>query len=280
MTAFDDPGRTRLAVLGSPIAHSKSPAIQRAAYAVLGLDWEYGLAEVTGPALPDYLQGLDEHWRGLSLTMPLKRDVLPLLDEREPLVDVVGGANTVRLTDRGVLGANTDVHGVEQALRDSGVERLELVHILGGGATAASVIAGVARLGATRALVRARTPENAAPLVAVGERVGVAVTVRPIDLEDRSLIVPDAIVSTLPGHADHGLVFPESVRERSVLLDVAYDPWPSAFAKVWRTTVVSGLDMLVHQAVGQLRFWLNGNSELPVEREPEVVAAMRAAVAQ
>jgi shikimate dehydrogenase len=274
----DDPGRTRLAVLGSPIAHSKSPAIQRAAYGVLGLDWEYGMADVTGAALPDYLGGLDERWRGLSLTMPLKRDVLPLLDRREPLVDVVGGANTVRLTEQGVLGANTDVHGVEQALRDAAVTGLDLVHILGAGATAAAVIAGVARLGARRVLVRARTPANAEPLIAVGERVGVEVVVRPIALEDRSLVVPDAVVSTLPGHAEHGLVFPEAVRAGSVLFDVAYDPWPSALAQAWTAPVVSGLDMLIHQAVGQLRFWLHGDSEHVIDREPAVVAAMRAAV--
>jgi shikimate dehydrogenase len=278
-TAFDDPGRTRLAVLGSPIAHSKSPAIQSAAYSVLGLRWEYGRAEVTGPALAAYVEGLDETWRGLSLTMPLKRDVLPLLNRREPLVDVVGGANTVRLTDEGVLGANTDVHGVEQALRDAGVESVELVHVLGSGATAAAVIAGVARLGARRVLVRARTPQNAQPLVGVGERVGTEVVVRPIDVEERSAIVPDVVVSTLPGHAEHGLVFPESVRERAVLFDVAYDPWPSALARVWSAPVVSGLDMLIHQAVGQLRFWLHGDSSAPIQRESEVLAAMRAAVA-
>jgi len=276
---FDDPDRTRLAVLGSPIAHSKSPAIQSAAYAVLGLPWEYGMAEVTGPGLPDYLAGLDAHWRGLSLTMPLKRDVLPLLDRREPLVDVVGGANTVRLTDDGVLGANTDVHGVEQALRDAGVDSVALVQVLGSGATAAAVIAGVARLGAERVLVRARTPRNAEPLIGVGERVGTEVVVRPIEVEDRSAIVPDVLVSTLPGHADHGVVIPAFVRERAVLFDVAYDPWPSALARVWSAQVVSGLDMLIHQAVGQLRFWLHGDSSVPIDREAEVLAAMRAAVA-
>jgi shikimate dehydrogenase len=237
------------------------------------------MADVTGAALPDYLGGLDEQWRGLSLTMPLKRDVLPLLDRREPLVDVVGGANTVRLTDEGVLGANTDVHGVEQALRDAGVDGIDLVHVLGSGATAAAVIAGVARLGARRVLVRARTPANAAPLVGVGERVGTEVVVRPIQVEDRSAIVPDVVVSTLPGHADHGLVFPEPVRANSVLFDVAYDPWPSALAAVWSAPVVSGLDMLIHQAVGQLRFWLHGDSSAPIAGEPEVLAAMRAAVA-
>jgi shikimate dehydrogenase len=272
-----DGGRRRLAVLGSPIAHSKSPAIQRAAFRVLGLDWEYGLADVTGPALPDYLAGLDEHWRGLSLTMPLKRDVLPLLDEREPLVDVVGGANTVRFTDEGVLGANTDVHGVEQAFRNAGIDELRLVHILGGGATAAAVIAGVARLGADRILVRVRTAANAEPLLGVGERVGVRVEIGP--LGDEGADVPDAVVSTLPGHAEHTLAFSDAIRS-AALLDVAYDPWPSPLAQIWSGTVISGLEMLIHQAVGQLRFWLYRDSEHPLDREAEVVAAMRAALAQ
>lgn len=267
--------RTRLAVLGSPIAHSKSPAIHRAAFRVLGLDWEYGIAEVTGDGLPDYLAGLDDHWRGLSLTMPLKRDVLPRLDGREPLVDVVGGANTVRLTDEGLYGANTDVLGVEQAFREAGVNELGLVHILGSGATAAAVIAGVARLGSSHVLVRARTPAHAQPLLEVGKAVGVEVVVRPIGVEDRALIVPDAVVSTLPGGAEHGLAFPDAVRSGAVLFDVAYDPWPSPLARVWSAKVISGLDLLIHQAVGQLRFWLHGASAHPLDDEPAVVAAMR-----
>ena len=68
---------TRLAVLGSPIAHSKSPALHRAAYGALGLDWTYEAVEVRDGALEPFLAGLDASWRGLSLTMPLKREVLP-----------------------------------------------------------------------------------------------------------------------------------------------------------------------------------------------------------
>ncbi len=153
------------------------------------------------------------------------------------------------------------------------------MHVLGSGATAAAVIAAVAGLGSPRVLVRARTPEHAEPLVAVGEAVGVAVTVRSLAVEDRSLVVPDAIVSTLPGHAEHGLVFPEAVRSGAVLFDVAYDPWPSALARVWSAPVISGLDLLIHQAVGQLRFWLHGDSAHELDHEPEVITAMRAALA-
>ena len=278
---MSDAGRTRLAVLGSPIAHSKSPAIQAAAYRVLGLDWSYTAADVTEDALAGFIADRDDAWRGLSLTMPLKRAVLPLLATTDPLVDLVGAANTVRLDSDGVHGYNTDVYGVTQPLREAGVERVRLVHILGGGATAASVVAAVAELGAERVLVRARTPERAAPLVELGDRLGVEVTARSIAMEDRSLIVPDVIVSTLPGGASEGIVFPEAVREGSLLFDVAYDPWPSELARAWAAVggrVVSGLDMLVHQAVGQIRIWLNGDQRVPLPNEPAVLAAMRAAV--
>src|SRR5690606_15226535 len=79
--------RTRLAVLGSPIAHSKSPIIHTAAYRALGLPWEYSAIELTADELPRFVRDRDASWRGLSLTMPLKRDVLPLLHTRHRLVE-------------------------------------------------------------------------------------------------------------------------------------------------------------------------------------------------
>jgi shikimate dehydrogenase len=270
-----------LAVLGSPIAHSKSPAIHRAAYAVLGLDWTYDSVDMTGPGLGAFVAGLDGSWRGLSLTMPLKRDVLPLLAARHPLVDLVGGANTVLFTDGGLAGFNTDIPGAVRALREAGVDSLGFVRLVGSGATAASMLVAVAQLGATRVLVTARTPENAQPLVALGATLGVDVVVRPWGLEDRSLVVPDAIISTVPG-GGNDLVFPEAVRAGSVLFDVAYEPWPSILSTQWDAVggrVVSGLDLLVHQAVGQVRIFLAGDPDEDLPDEPAVLAAMRAAVA-
>src|SRR5512139_1643574 len=94
----------RCAVLGSPIAHSLSPVLHRAAYAELGLDWSYDAVEVDTPGLEPFLRGLDDRWRGLSLTMPLKRTVLPLLDRTDHWAEVSGGANTVVLEDGRLLG--------------------------------------------------------------------------------------------------------------------------------------------------------------------------------
>ena len=269
--------RSRLAVLGSPIAHSKSPVIQRAAYGVLGLDWEYEAIEVTEALLPDFIGSRDESWRGLSLTMPLKRDVIPLLDWRAPLVDVVGAANTVLFTDNGIRGFNTDVFGVARSFREAGVGALDVVHVLGAGATAASVIAGVAELGAAHVVVAARTPAKAVPLVGLGRDLGVEVSVVPWGAVEG---VPDAVVSTLPG-GENDLVFPQAVRRASVLFDVAYDPWPSALALQWADaggTVIPGIELLLNQAVGQLRVFVGGDPDLGLDDEDSVVAAMRASV--
>lgn len=278
---MSDPGRTRLAVLGSPISHSRSPAIHRAAYRELGLQWTYEAAEVSGATLAEYLRSRDESWRGLSLTMPLKRDILPLLDWCEPLATLVGGANTVLLAEDGLRGFNTDVHGVIRSFEGVGVTSLGYVHVLGAGATAASVLVAVAELSATRVLVSARTPERAADLVALGAELEVEVIVRGWGVLDRSLIAPDAIVSTLPGGAND-MVFAEPIRKRAVLFDVAYDPWPSELARAWDAaggTVISGLDLLVNQAVGQIRIFTTGDQHEPLPHEDAVVAAMRAAVA-
>ncbi|HEV7742222.1 MAG TPA: shikimate dehydrogenase, partial [Pseudolysinimonas sp.] len=142
----------RLAVLGSPIAHSKSPALHRAAYEVLGLDWRYDAIEVAEGALATFLGGLDASWRGLSLTMPLKREVLPALRSASPMVERVGAANTVLVRNGALDGFNTDVAGIIGAFREVGVDHLESVQVLGAGATAASVLVAVADLGATRVL--------------------------------------------------------------------------------------------------------------------------------
>ena len=272
---------TTLAVLGSPIGHSQSPLLHAAAYRELGLDWQYSGIEITGETLADFVTTRDETWRGLSLTMPLKRDVLPLLDEIDSVATITGAANTVLYSDGRRLGFNTDVYGIVRAFSDAGIDHLETVQILGGGATAASVIVAMRELGARRITVSVRSVERSADLVDLGAAGGVEIVVRELGVQDRSLIVPDAVVSTLPGHAEHGLKFPGAVRESAVLFDVAYDPWPSTLATSWAEvggTVISGVEMLINQALAQVRIFVNGDAATPLDRESDVLAAMRAAV--
>ena len=286
MSRSDDSAKSprALAVLGSPIAHSKSPQLHAAAYGVLGLPWSYRAVEVVEGSLGAFLNTCDRSWRGLSLTMPLKREILPMLASRSELVSVVGAANTVLFDENGSLnGFNTDVPGIVAAFADHEVTVLDSVQILGAGATAASVLVAVAQLGARRALVSARDPERAVWLVSLAAGLGIELTIGSLDDPQRgdALTAPSAVVSTVPGASEHGMTYSRAVRESATLLDVAYEPWPSELATAWADvggTVVGGLEMLLHQAIGQVRIFVTGQEGGALSHEPEVIAAMRASV--
>ena len=184
-------------------------------------------------------------------------------------------------TDGEHTGFNTDVAGIVGALGEAGVTSLEYVQVLGAGATAASVLAASAQLGATRVLVSARDPEKARSLEPLAAALGIDLALRPMGIMDRSMIIPSAVVSTLPGGTPVDMPYPEAIRAGAVLLDVAYDPWPSALATSWTDaggTVVSGLEMLLHQAVAQVRIFVSGTEGGDLPDETAVVAAMRSAV--
>ena len=272
--------RSKLAVLGFPISHSLSPAIHRAAYETLGFDWEYDAVELSGESLPAFLSALDGRWRGLSLTMPLKRDVVPLLDWADPLVELVGGANTVLVTDDGLRGYNTDVEGAMRSFLDAGLSHLESVWIVGAGATAASLLVAAIRLGAARIEIIARTPAKAEPLKELGVLLGAQVVVRQWKESPSSTEMPSAIITTVPG-GTMDLEFDESVRASVALFDVVYDPWPSEVAKSWMAaegTVISGHDLLINQAIAQVRIFASGSPDIPLSGEADAIDAMRAAI--
>ncbi|MGV9320853.1 shikimate dehydrogenase [Streptomyces sp. NPDC003660] len=249
------PAPRRAAVLGKPIAHSLSPVLHRAAYAELGLhDWSYDRFEVDEAALPGFLEGLGPEWAGLSLTMPLKRAVMPLLDEVGETAASVDAVNTVVFTEDGrTVGDNTDIPGMVAALREHGIEEVESAAILGAGATASSALAALSRVCAGEVVVYVRSAARAAEMREWGERLDVRV--RTADWADaaEALRAPLVIATTPAGTAD---ALATAVPERpATLFDVLYDPWPTELAARWSMfggAVVGGLDLLVHQAVLQV----------------------------
>jgi shikimate dehydrogenase len=258
--------RHRAAVLGHPIAHSLSPTLHRAAYAALGLDdWQYDAVDVTEDGLAGFVGTLDGTWAGLSLTMPLKQTVLGLLDHVEPLAEVVGAVNTVLLQGSGagrvLVGANTDVYGLVTALGEGlpgGVQaRVGTAAVLGAGATAASTLAALGQLGCTAPVVYVRSVQRAGGLMRAAHRMGVQPVFRSLDDAVGQVGAADVVVSTLPPHAadDLAAALP-AAPPRGVLLDVAYDPRPTALSAAWADrggVVVGGERMLLHQAVEQVR---------------------------
>lgn len=258
-------GLTRRAgVLGSPVGHSLSPVLHRAAYRALGLSgWTYGEYDVTEADLPAFLAGLDESWAGLSLTMPLKAAVLPLLDTATPVVEVVGAANTVVLSDGRRDGDNTDVPGMVSALADHGVARVKHVAVLGGGATARSALAAAAGL-TGHATVHSRSTARAAALHATADAVGLTLDVREWGDAAAALQAPLVVNTTPAGAADAlAAALPPTV---GTLFEVLYDPWPTPLAAAWSDRggqVVDGLDLLVHQAVLQVGLMTGARVDIP-----------------
>jgi len=258
----------KAAVLGSPIAHSLSPALHRAAYRALGLDgWSYQAIDCDEARLPALLDGCGPDWAGLSLTMPLKRTVLPLLDAVDPLARGAGAANTVVFAGGHRHGYNTDVPGMITALTEAGMAGpAATVLILGGGATACSALAAVRGLGATAATAAVRDPVRAADLLAAARRLGVAVTLTGFDKP--AVTAPDLLISTVPAGAAN--IYAERIGRGGLaprhLLDVVYHPWPTALATAAQRAgviVAGGFPMLLHQAAGQVT--LMTGKQAPVE---------------
>jgi shikimate dehydrogenase len=267
----------RAAVLGSPIAHSLSPVLHTAAYAALGLSrWTYTAIECDEAGLPGLIAscasaGPGDRWAGLSLTMPLKRAVLPLLDRTEPLAVQVGGANTVVFADGQRCGYNTDVPGLVAALAEAGVTSPVGATILGAGATACAALAALRATGLAAVVVQVRDQARAGDLLAAARRLDLAVELRPFGSRVRD---GDLLISTVPaGAADFYTERAIDPRARpSAVLDVVYSPWPTPLAAAAAQSgvpVVSGFDLLLHQAARQV--------ELMTGLEPAPLEAMRAA---
>lgn len=264
-------------MLGSPIAHSLSPALHTAAYAVLGLDdWSYTASEVTEHDLADFVAGLGPEWAGLSLTMPLKEAAFAVAREVSPLAREVGAVNTlVRRPDGGWSGDNTDVHGMTRALQEAGgvdaVAASGHVLVLGSGATARSAVASLAELGAERVIFAVRGAARAETVAQARNR---GMGVQECRLGEVPAVLPEVslVVSTLPaGAAPTGVLGDIPDLTGRVLLDVVYAGWPTPLAQAFGDAggrVVSGLEMLLHQAARQVEL-MTGHAA--------PVAAMRAA---
>ncbi|MET8142282.1 shikimate dehydrogenase [Sphaerisporangium sp. NPDC005288] len=255
----------RAAVLGSPIAHSLSPCLHRAAYRALGLSgWRYDAIECDEAGLAGLMATMGPEWAGLSLTMPLKRAVLPLLDTVADLAVRVGGVNTVVFRDGARHGENTDVHGIVRALTEAGVAAPRSATILGGGATAGSSLAALRELGLREATLVVRDRSRAEETAQVADRLGMALSVRRFD-ELGAALDADLAISTLPsGAAD---AYAEAVAVVPAVFDVVYAPWPTRLARAVRDkggTVVSGFAMLLHQAVRQVELY-TGQAPVPVD---------------
>jgi shikimate dehydrogenase len=271
---------TRLAIWGDPIDHSRSPELHTAAYRVLGLDWQYERRRVAEADFPVALTSLGPEWRGLSLTMPLKATAHRHAIHLDRRAELTRAVNTYLIDVDGPRGFNTDVGGLARDLRERGFSGLDRARLVGAGATATSALVALAELGVTDIEVIARRPAAVVPLQQLGTELGLVVRSSPF-LADTYAAAP-LTVAALPGAAE----LPEDAAERlaaagGALYDVVYGHWPSILGTAWQRAGLDawdGLGMLLHQAVLQVRVFVNGDPDAPLPEEDAVLASMRIAL--
>ncbi|RJO68361.1 shikimate dehydrogenase [Nocardia panacis] len=250
-----DDSLRRAAVLGKPIAHSRSPQLHLAAYRALGLPWTYERIECSAAELPGLVDGLGPEWVGLSVTMPGKEAALAYATARTERAELVGSANTLVRLSEGWRADCTDVDGVVGALRGAGVTELSSAVVLGAGGTARPALLALAELGAKEVTVVARDAGRAHSALELAERLDLSASVIGFDPFALTEVCAGAgaVVSTIPAEA--AAPFATAIATAPVVLDAIYNPWPTPLASAVSAAghiVVSGLQMLLNQAYGQV----------------------------
>ncbi len=238
-----------------------------AAYRALGLDgWTYDRIECTADQLPGVVGAFGPEWVGVSVTMPNKFAALTFADERTPRAELVGAANTLLQTSTGWRADNTDVDGVTGALGEAAGHAI----VVGSGGTAPAVVVGLVELGVQRITVVARDREKVSAVVDLATRVGVDARWCDINGPDVEEVVAsaDAVVNTIP--ADAAAQYAAVLSATPVLLDAIYDNWPTPLAAAVEAEggrVISGLQMLLHQAYAQVEQFTGRPAPKEVMRE-------------
>lgn len=243
--------KRRAAVLGHPINHSLSPLIHNAGINELGLNAQYSAIDVTEDELEQFINNLTSDWVGLSLTMPLKSRVLSLISSSDHVVQETGSANTVYRDESGLWQLmNTDVYGLEAAIKSSGFPCDGNAIILGSGATARSAALALANLGYERVDVRARNTADSRSVCEILTSHGV--TNNQLPWSQQGFEEYGLVLSTLPPHSVQWNQGDVTCGANTVLLDIAYSPWPSELASKWPNEfIINGIEMLYWQATRQ-----------------------------
>jgi shikimate dehydrogenase len=250
-------GRTRLAcVIGSPVAHSLSPALHNAAFAADGADWRYVAFEVSPGRADEALAAMRVlGLGGMSVTMPHKEQVARCVDVLSPAAAALRSVNTVvPLADGRLEGHSTDGDGFVASLAASRVEVAgRSVVVLGAGAAGRSVIDALARCGAAQVSVVNRTAAAADEAAALAGPIGQVASIDSV--RDADIVVNATSIGM--GSTDLPLD-PVLLRAGQVVADLVYHPLRTTLLEAAESAgavTVDGLGMLVHQAALQQRLW-------------------------
>lgn len=277
--------KRRFAVIGSPISHSRSPRIHRAAYDFLGLDWTYDAFDVEERDFSAFIRELPPDFRGLSVTMPLKREAFELCGSRDHYAIQTGVVNTLIRGESEWSGFNTDVIGATTVLQNLGLPKRGSAVLLGAGATAVSMLVVLDHLAFESVTVCARRQEQLREIITFSEALTIEVRTHllsgaPDDQLEQMTFGADLIVNTLPGDVSASLGLSAQSARQTALFDINYDPWPSPLCELWQSVGgahADGLELLVQQAVIQIRLFVSGDAMRELEDESKVIEVMRQA---
>jgi len=274
----------RFAVVGDPVAHSKSPAMQGAAFRALGLPHTYEALRVTADDLPRVVASLREGaYAGLNVTVPHKERVLSLVDRLDASARVAGAANTlVRAADGQIVAHNTDAPALAAELERLAGSAAALAGrralVLGsGGASRAAIAAVGVHLGLRDIVVRARAFDDRARGEAFAASAPCPVTPQPWSAspasEARTVAVVQATSAGMrgadPGDAVASVVAWGALPADAVAIDVVYAPRETPWLRAARARGLrcdDGLGMLARQGALALELWLGVEAPLEVMR--------------
>lgn len=256
------------AIVGSPVAHSKSPQMHNAAYQELGLDWQYLRHEVAVGQLAEFIQNNRNSFQGLSVTMPLKEEALAIADTVTPLAKLLKSANTLTFSASEIKAGNTDVIGIRDAIWLNTKKRFESATIIGTGATARSALAALKALKVPQVSLVGRDIEKIQILSNLANQLEVQVKTHTWN-EMVKTMSAELVISTVPKGVmdEYAMLIPFNPK---VLLDVNYHPWPSPLAREWllrNGRVVSGLEMLLYQGVKQFEIFTKRKPPIKIMRD-------------
>lgn len=267
-------------LLGNPVQHSLSPAMQNAALQALGLNWRYLALPCEGKALPEVLQGLRAvGCRGLNVTIPHKQAVTSLCSELSEPARRLQAVNTLIPDDKdGWRGINTDVEGFLAPLGGREHWQNQRAVVLGCGGSARAVVAGLQTLELSSIQVIGRRTEALMTFIAdlQLESAPLSSCLETDPAVAELLATADLVVNTTPvGMALHGdaTAMPlssdlwDSLATQATLYDLIYTPRPTAWLR-WGQgrghRCIDGLEMLVQQGAASLRLW-SGVNDVPVD---------------
>lgn len=237
----------KAAVLGSPISHSLSPTLHNAAYKWLGIDGEYGAFEVREDELVDFIARCDSSYVGFSLTMPLKEVIFDVATKVDAHAGKIHSGNTLIRQGREWFATSTDRTGFLSLLNSHKLASVSSVAVFGAGGTARAALGALDRDGIAISVFR-RNPERDYHLKRCIDRA--ALTIH--DWRSADISTFDLVINTVPGSATSELLS-DGVISAPPLIDVIYNPWPTALAARWRSAVViSGVELLIWQGIDQI----------------------------